>query len=103
MVPETQLAQIWRSKPKGGLPSNTAALLPRHPVSKGKRPVKLRSIKSTDLLTITITAVGLYLRTGRTPAQAATATGLLLKAHGSPTPGEQHEEKMLTRQETTNP
>lgn len=50
-----------------------------------------------------LAAVVLYLRTGRTPAQVETSIGSPLKAHGSPVPGDQHEEEMLTMALRKNP
>ena len=65
--------------------------------------MKLRLIKTTVLLAIALTVVGLYLRTGRTPTQAEAPTGSLLKAHGSPMPGNPREEEMLTMALKRNP
>jgi tetratricopeptide (TPR) repeat protein len=58
--------------------------------------VKLRLIKTAILLAVAVTAVSLYLRMDRAPAQAAPSTGPLLKAHGTAIPRDQQEEEMLT-------
>ncbi len=58
--------------------------------------MKLRLLKGVIFLIVACAAVGLYLRIGRTPAQAGTSTGSVEKAHTDPRLGDQDEKEMLT-------
>jgi Flp pilus assembly protein TadD len=74
-----------------------------HIISKGRRPVKVRFLKTLVLLVVVVIAVGLYLRIGNPPLQRKNSTGTLLKAHDGPVPADPHEKEMLTMALKKNP